>query len=321
LASLLSVVDLRALQAFVMVCETRSMTETGRLLGISQSAVSQLIKSLEQAQGGALFDRDFRPLRPNAAGRVLFERAGDLLEHAQAVAQSVRAATKSGASKIRLGCVDSFAATIGPQIVLTLASDVSELTLWAGLTPAVSEQLLNRELDLAVCTEAMVDTRRVTQRPLFAESFVAVVPKPRTASATTVELRDALQKLPLLRYTARSVIGQQVERFIRHIKLDAPRRYEFDTTDSLLALVAAGFGCAITTPLCLWQSRHYLDQIAVANLPSSRLGQRYFFLLTRNDEWSTLADAVAEQAVHVAHRVIEPALRERLPSIPPDLIN
>ncbi|WP_250508390.1 LysR family transcriptional regulator, partial [Caballeronia sp. GAFFF3] len=60
-------VDLRALQAFVAVCETRSMTEAARVLGVTQSAVSQLIAALEREQGVALFDREFRPVRPNAA--------------------------------------------------------------------------------------------------------------------------------------------------------------------------------------------------------------------------------------------------------------
>src|ERR1700759_2060725 len=93
-------VDLRALQAFVAVCETRSMTEAARVLGVTQSAVSQLIASLEREQGVSLFDRDFRPVRPNAAGKILFEQAGALLEHAQAVALNVRAAAKTGVANL-----------------------------------------------------------------------------------------------------------------------------------------------------------------------------------------------------------------------------
>ena len=60
-----SPLDLRALQAFVAVCETGSMTAAARRLGLSQSAVSQSIASLEREQGTALFDRD-----PNANKRA-----------------------------------------------------------------------------------------------------------------------------------------------------------------------------------------------------------------------------------------------------------
>jgi len=91
-------VDLRALQAFIAVCETKSMAEAARVLGVTQSAISQLIASLERGQGVSLFNREFRPVRPSAAGRVLFEQAGALLEHAQAVVLNVRAVAKTGAA-------------------------------------------------------------------------------------------------------------------------------------------------------------------------------------------------------------------------------
>ena len=319
--TLLTAVDLRALQVFVTVCETTSMTDAARVLGVTQSAISQLIKSLEREQGGPLFDRDIRPLRPNAAGRVLFEQAGALLEHAHAVAQNVRAAAKAGASRVRIGCVDSFAATVGPELVKKIADMVKDLTMWSGLTPMLSEQLVNRELDLAVCTEATLDAKRVTQRALFSESFVAVLPKSFAEAHPSLDFQGATRQLPLIRYTSRSVIAQQVERFIRHLKIDAPRKFEFDATDPLLSLVAAGLGCTITTPLCLWQSRPYLNDLVIVPLPSSRLGQRHFFLLTRTAEWSEMAEMLAEHSIETVHHLIDPALRAALPSMPANVFN
>ncbi|WP_207002309.1 LysR family transcriptional regulator [Trinickia mobilis] len=319
--TLLTTVDWRALQVFVTVCDTASMTEAARVLGVTQSAVSQLIKSLEREQGGLLFDRDIRPLRPTAAGRVLLEQAGGLLEHAHAVTQNVRAAAKAGATQLRIGCVDSFAATVGPELVKSLADRVQDLEMWSGLTPAVSEQLVNRELDIAVCTEATLDSKRVTQRTLFSEPFVAVLPRAFSLAHPQLAFQEALKLLPLIRYTSRSVIAQQVERFVRHLKIEAPRKFEFDTSDPLLSLVASGLGCTITTPLCLWQSRQYLDNVVVSPLPTSRLGQRYFFLLTRNSEWAELADTLANVSVDTVHNLIEPALREALPSLPKNVFN
>ncbi|MDB5784707.1 LysR family transcriptional regulator [Caballeronia mineralivorans] len=101
-------VDLRALQAFVAVCETKSTTEAARVLGVTQSAISQLTATLEREQAVSLFNRDFRPVRPNAAGRILFEQAGALLEHAQTVAFNVPAAAKTSVASLRIGCVDSY---------------------------------------------------------------------------------------------------------------------------------------------------------------------------------------------------------------------
>ncbi|GAB5097388.1 LysR family transcriptional regulator [Caballeronia sp. GAWG2-1] len=314
-------VDLRALQAFVAVCETRSMTEAARVLGVTQSAVSQLIAALEREQGVALFDREFRPVRPNAAGRILFDRAGALLEHAQAVSHDVRTATSEGVPSLRIGCVDSFAGSVGPHLVQRLSGRMKTLSMWSGLTPTLSEQLTNRELDLAICTEATLDPRRVELRPLFSETFIAVAPRRFSGKRAPESFHEVLRELPLLRYTGRSLIGQQVERLIRHMNFNAPNRYEFDDTDPLLSLVGSGFGCAITSPLCLWQSRAHLADIAVVPLATTRIGHRHFYILTRQAEWSSMAEAVARESVAVTRDVIAPGLLAALPGAPPHLFD
>jgi DNA-binding transcriptional LysR family regulator len=122
----------------------------------------------------------------------------------------------------------------------------------------------------------------------------------------------------LIRYTAHSVIGQQVERFARHLGVESPRRYEFDATDPLLSLVSAGLGFAISTPLCLWQARHYLNDIAVLQLPPSGLGRREFFLLHREGEWDDFSREIATLTRRVLDHGIRPALARALPHLPED---
>ncbi|MDR5733355.1 LysR substrate-binding domain-containing protein [Caballeronia sp. LZ025] len=128
--------------------------------------------------------------------------------------------------------------------------------------------------------------------------------------------RALADELPLIRYTARSVIGQQVDRFARHLGIDSPRRYEFDATDLLLSLVSAKLGFAISTPLCLWQARHYLDQIAVLPLPEGRLARREFFVLHRQGEWNDFVDETVMLTRRVLDHLIRPALMRAVPTLP-----
>ncbi|WP_250510604.1 LysR family transcriptional regulator [Caballeronia sp. GACF4] len=314
-------IDLRALQAFVAVCETGSMTAAAKHLGVSQSAVSQSIASLEREQGAGLFDRDSRPPRPNLAGRALLELAGPLLDHAQMVSTRIGDASLAGALPLRLGCVDSFAATVGPELIRAMSGSARQIALWSGLTPGLSDQMHAREVDIAVCTQTVLNDSRIVEMPLFSEAFVAVVSRrwldERQGASSW---RQLATELPLIRYTARSVIGQQVERFARHLGIESPRRYEFDATDPLLSLVAAKLGFAISTPLCLWQARHYLDEIAVLPLPASRLGRREFFLLHRQGEWSDFVDETAVLTRRVLDHLIRPALKRALPTLQDDAL-
>ncbi|KAB0633785.1 LysR family transcriptional regulator [Burkholderia stagnalis] len=313
-------IDLRALAAFVTVCETGSMTAAAKRIGVSQSAISQAITALEREQGTVLFDRDSRPPRPNIAGRALLELARPLLEHAQMVSARVGDASAAGRLPVRLGCVDSFAATVGPELIRAVSGTARQITMWSGLTPGLSKQLHDRELDVAVCTQTTLSDARIVEMPLFSEAFVAVVARGHLAGRPKVDWRVLASELPLIRYTGRSVIGQQVERYARHLGIDSPRRFEFDATDPLLSLVAARLGFAISTPLCLWQARHYLDEIEVLPLPSGRLGRRDFFLLHRQDEWDDFVREIVTLTRAVIDRSIRPSLERALPHLPDDAL-
>ncbi|WP_322072220.1 LysR family transcriptional regulator [Paraburkholderia bannensis] len=313
-------IDLNALQAFLAVCETGSMTGAAKQLGVSQSAVSQAIAALERDQGVTLFDRESRPPRPNVAGRALQELAGALLEHAQMVSARIGDASNAGTLPVRLGCVDSFAATVGPELIRAVSGSARQIALWSGLTPGLSKQLHDRELDMAVCTQTTLNDARIVEVPIFSEAFVVVVSKAWLAQRRNVDWRTLALELPLIRYTARSVIGQQVERYARHLGINSPRRYEFDATDPLLSLVVARLGFAISTPLCLWQARHYLPDVAVLPLPAGRLGRRDFFLLHRQGEWEAFGEEIVTLTRRVLDGTIRPALFKALPELVEDAI-
>lgn len=309
--------DLYALQAFVAFCEAGSITLAARRLGVSQSAVSQLVKRLELDLACALLDRDLRPAQLTNAGRTLLELSRELLSHANTVGEQVRQGALLGHPRIRLGCVDSFAATVGPALVRALSGDASELHLGSGLTPDLLDQLLGRQLDLAICTDSASGQLRLSHTPLFAERFVLVLPLGEAGDVPPV-LNDLIARLPLIRYSLRSVIGQQVERWLRHAGLQSERRFEFDATDPLLSLVAAGLGWAISTPLCLWQSRHFIGQVAVYPLPASGLGQREFYLLGHHGEWPQLAAEVVRVTRQVMRQSTVPDMLRALPTLGSD---
>ncbi|MDZ4126309.1 MAG: LysR family transcriptional regulator substrate-binding protein, partial [Hydrogenophaga sp.] len=214
------------------------------------------------------------------------------------------------------------AATVGPRLIRALSGSAQQMLMWSGLTPTLTEQLRGRELDFAICTDSAIDDPRIVQRLLFSESWVAVFPKAHAVPGLTSvrALSDLPAGLPLIRYSQRSVIGQQIERFLRHIGVQAPRTYEFDATDPLLSLVASGLGWALSTPLCLLQSRQYLDDVVVMPIPTTRLGQRHFFLLSREDEWAGLDDHIARITRDVIRQDTAPAIRRAMPGLPPDAL-
>ena len=66
---------IRQVDAFLMVAELRSFTAAGAALHITQSAVSNLVKDLEDQIGVQLFDRGRRVVKLTAAGKIFFEES------------------------------------------------------------------------------------------------------------------------------------------------------------------------------------------------------------------------------------------------------
>eukprot|EP01030_Chromulinospumella_sphaerica_P031900 gene31900-32580_t len=70
---------LKAMEVFTAVAETGQMTAAARMLGMTQSAASQQIASLESNYGVTLFDRSVRPARLTQAGTLLHRHAARIL--------------------------------------------------------------------------------------------------------------------------------------------------------------------------------------------------------------------------------------------------
>jgi DNA-binding transcriptional LysR family regulator len=323
--------DWDLLASWVAVVEAGSISDAAERLAISQAGVSQRIKALESILDTTLLDRATRPARPTAAGQRLFEHATVLLQGADQMVESVRNVTRAKRVVVRLGCVDSFAATIGPIIIKALSGTSHQIRLWSGITPTLDGQLEARQLDMAVTTTGFSQAPGIRRRKLFSEQYFAVLPKSFEVDRFTT-ISELSRHLPLIRYSARSVIGQHVDAFLASNAENIERTCEFDATDPMLSLVAAGLGFAITTPLCLWQSRHFVPDLRVIALSSfSRHGRAYqglsrsFYLSYRENELGNLPAELHDllkrayerqvsrdiaQALHLAHEAVCPPEEE-----------
>src|SRR2546423_11969702 len=75
--------DTRQLAAFCAVVERQSFSQAAERLGVTQPAVSQQIRALEERLGRRLLDRSGRRVEPTEAGRRLYRGAQRLLQAEQ----------------------------------------------------------------------------------------------------------------------------------------------------------------------------------------------------------------------------------------------
>jgi DNA-binding transcriptional LysR family regulator len=303
--------DLRALEAFLAVADTRSMTAAAARLGLTQPAISQLVRQLERALGVQLIDRKLRPLAMTVAGGVLRQRANALLEEARQIAPAVRESVTSKIPLVRVGIIDSLFAVFAPVLGVELRPQVEQLSLWSGLTEAHLAAFGGRNLDIVITQDALEDEDGLERYTLLDEPYVLLVP-PRRGAKDIRSLAQLAAELPLIRYTARSLTGKQVERYLRRLKLDIPLGQEFDDTDGLVAMVEAGLGWAITTPLCLFDTLPAPGRIACRPLPAPGIARR-LTLIARSGETGRVPREIAALARRVLAGRCAPEIARAMP--------
>lgn len=306
-ARLASGLDVRALEIFVSVVNAQGMTGAARQLNITQPAVSFAVQHLEEALGTPLLDRTTRPLRPTAAGMVLHRRAARILSDVESLRGAVSTAGGRALPNIRIGLVASVTA-LGAPLILALQALAEELRIWSTLTPNLTAALRERELDVLITSESLDEVPDMERRLVLQEPFVFAIPREFAATRRQITLPGLCEALPFIRYTSRSNIGAVLERYLRRRRVEPPHRLEFDSSSSVMEMVAAGLGWAITTPLCLLQSGVNVESIALRPLDTGSL-IRGLHVIARQNELPGASDRIRDIVAGLARDLLVQRIR------------
>ena len=99
--------NVRVLKTFRDVVDTGSFSRAADAGGLSQSAVSQQLASLERDLGAQLLSRGGGFVGPTAAGDVVYRAAGDIIRRCEAMQAEVRSARDAVRGVLRVGTIYS----------------------------------------------------------------------------------------------------------------------------------------------------------------------------------------------------------------------
>ncbi len=109
--------DIHALRVFLEAAKTENFTEAGRLLNLTQPAVSMQIRSLENYLQVELFERDGRNIRLTKPGQALVPMAQQIVQLAINAEESIRGATGRVVGNLVIGCSTASGKYILPYLV------------------------------------------------------------------------------------------------------------------------------------------------------------------------------------------------------------
>ncbi len=139
------------IDAFVAVIRNASLSQAAESLGLTQSAITRRVQSLEESLGVALLDRNTKPLKPTASGLRVYEQCRRVLREVDGLRELVAGdSTPSGV--LRLGVPQSIGEVVLLDALRRLADEYPELRaqVGTGWGSHLLARLENAELDAAV---------------------------------------------------------------------------------------------------------------------------------------------------------------------------
>ncbi len=303
-------ITLWGIEVFLAAADEASITAAARRLGASPSSVSQQLSNLEAALGAKLLDRSARPLTLTPAGALFRRRAQSILNEAEQARAELALEDMARLTRLRLGMIEDFDADVTPALLAGLSRDLSgtQFLLETGASHRLFDQLDARALDVIVAADLGSGEEWMEIHPLLEEPFVAAVPRGVLAEGSDVLAQ--LSDLPLIQYTSRHHMGRQIAGHLARQNLRLDHRFELDSYHSIMAMVAAGVGWTILTPLGFLRAQRFCAAAELVPLPFAPLSRR-ISLVARRD---VLGDIPARTARRlrplIEDEIITPCLTE-----------
>ena len=237
--------SLQQLRCFCAAFELGSFTAAAEALRVSQPAVAEQIRKLEQALGTDLFVRAGRGVVATEAGRAFAEHATRSLRAVEDAADSVGQLNELQTGTVAIGVFGGPSAWRVDELLVAFLGRHPQVSvrLVGHNSSAIVDRVRRGELEAGLIV-LPIDDEKLDVRPIVRDEVVYVSAHPeRTRQPATIE---RLAATPLIFYDAESAdddpIRRQLAERAQALGLRLQPKVEVELKDIALQLVAAGIG-------------------------------------------------------------------------------
>lgn len=247
----------RQLQAFMAVYRLRKLGAAGAQMFITQSAVSVLIRQLEEGLGVRLFERTTRSLQPTQAANDALVIADRILRDLDALSAGFKDVRNLKRGQVSLVMTPTLASMLLPPAVQAFAQQHPDIRLM--VSDCAPDQFLTRivgeHVDFGIGTPEHAGDE-VHQQTLLRDHLALVcLPDHRLARARKVRWKD-LHELPVITGRAGYGVRQMVDLAAAGAGVELRVAGEVSFQSTALWMVSSGMGVAIMPTAYVRQSAY-----------------------------------------------------------------
>ena len=274
-------ITLRQLRAFVAVADSGSFTDAAASLFVTQSALSGLIKEIEQSLGVQLVNRSTRKVSLSEAGREFYPQVARLLQDLDGALETITDLKALKRGLVRVAAPQLMSASVLPEVIAGFKQQYPDIEI--RLSDCMVEHVLPKvhsgEVDFGIGPERE-SSADIDSQTLFEIPFFVVF-----RSDHPLNKKKKVRWDDALRYPVIALKGEFTHRLkvdlhdsLHDEALTPTNEVGFMTT--AFAMVSAGLG--VTTCLPYASSLIRLHQLQSRPLLDPEI-RRKFFVFTRRD--------------------------------------
>ncbi|MCO5734182.1 LysR substrate-binding domain-containing protein [Rhizobium sp. SSA_523] len=241
--------NIRQLEAFHATMETGSVTLAGERLGVSQPAVSKLLRSFSDACGFTLFTRSGGRLVPTLEARMLAAEVDRMFAGTKRIARLAEAVRNREWGEVTLAAPAALATRYLTQALSPFLAEQPDihLTLLSRNSPRIGELVASGQVDIGLSVLPF-DQPSIRSEIIMRFSMVCVLPAAHPLARKQVIEIDDLRNELFVSLPRDDCSLMTIDRAFQMRGVQKRNRIEVPLSETACSLVANGVGISIVPP-------------------------------------------------------------------------
>lgn len=280
------------LRAFCLVVELKSFSKAAEAKFMTQSAMSHLIKNLENELGMKLLSRQGKKVVTTPAGRIFYEGATQILEQYRRMEQDIYGLMQKIKGPLPVGSSATAATYLLPQVFYNFSRSYPEVQIKLSVSSAetIIDDLLEGRIDIGV-----IEGKRSRPNISFeeiAEDEIVIIASDENPLAVKDPLNvDDLVSQPFIMPEANSGMREFIDDFLFSKNIDPANlkiAMTLDNTELIVQMVQSGIGISFVSK---WSVFRPIKEgtIKILKVSGRRLLRKFYLIAADKESLSMTA--------------------------------
>ena len=262
------------LQVFVKVVEKGNFSKAAEELHMTQPAVSQYIKVLEESVGARLLERSNKYVRLNKAGEIVYHHAKEIVALYSKMQYLVDDLTNNASGPIAIGASYTFGEYILPHIIARLQAHYPLISpsIQIHNTKEIIDLVQTHQLDIGIVEGHIHE--KVPNVEIVSEDKMVIVTSPQhpLLEVNNERILEELEQETWILREKGSGTREAADHLFQQFNFTPQKIMEFGSTQVIKESVEAGLGISLLSQWAINKELMYgvLGIVAVKGLPFKR---------------------------------------------------